>query len=1076
MRKFAGKAASAGLAALSSPLLAVATLAGLFLLTLLGTFHMQDAGLHAAVEKYFSSFLVWQDMPWSMPELPLPGAQALLVLLAVNLVIGGLIRMRWRWRNAGVIVTHLGILVLLVSGLITSWLGDSGMLMVWEGEASSFYADNHETELVIARAEPSGGVREWRVPERDFAAIGSSGDATFSHPEIPFRVRLEGWQEHCFPMAVAAGGAVADAVDGYRLQAAPRPKEGMLFKGCRAVLSGAGLAAERRELLWAAAEGLAPVSTSSGTWGIALRQRRYHLPYAVRLEDFRYGHHGRSRKPSFFESQVTVLDGTGQEERWALIEMNEPLRHGGYVLFQSNWGPQEDADASRHYTVLEIARNPTDHGPLVACIIIAIGLLWHFLMVLGRHLRRLARTVAVPVTLLALTAMVPAATMEAATPAGEIAAAVPEPAAAAVEPELRGAPWPAEALAAFARLPVQDSDGARIEPLHTWASYRLLRFHGKRSLSVQIGSGADARQERLDPIAWLLDLVYFPDQAERYPLFLIEDSSVLDAIGFDHAGRKKRDRYSLHELRPALKKLAEEGARIREIPARQRSAVQEQILRLASNVVDCAVLQRGLAFIGFRLATAEHPELAQLFPDRVAVDVVRILQQRDAVLERIRTLDASVGTAAVDQAFAGIFQAVDQELSRPVLALVPPPQDDPGQDRWRTLDDLYQMVWVERQPTQQFADQFAILQGLVDLHELRQKPDDFRKAAEEVTRRSAGLAEARDQYRWVRAEVFYNRVDWFGKAVYCLGLAVLMTVVLWMVPGSGWIYVLSLLPQFLGLGLAVTGIVSRCLIKSRAPITTLYETILFIGASGMLVLLLLELWTRRRLLGSLCAFFGLGLMIMAVAYEWSEARDTMEPMIAVLDSNFWLSTHVTAINLGYMGGLLAGALGHVLVFAPSLLRGKPSPLMREMSGILYGIIAFGLFFSVVGTILGGVWANFSWGRFWGWDPKENGALLICLWQIGMLHLRLTGKLREWGFALAAQLGNIVIAFSWWHVNLLEIGLHSYGFTSGVDLLVYSFYVMELAVALVALIACPIMRSGGSAVQIPAPVASSQGSD
>ena len=97
----------------------------------------------------------------------------------------------------------------------------------------------------------------------------------------------------------------------------------------------------------------------------------------------------------------------------------------------------------------------------------------------------------------------------------------------------------------------------------------------------------------------------------------------------------------------------------------------------------------------------------------------------------------------------------------------------------------------------------------------------------------------------------------------------------------------------------------------------------------------------------------------------------------------------------------------------------------------YGVLCFALLFSVVGTILGGIWANESWGRFWGWDPKENGALLICLSQLAILHARMGGFLKPFGVAMAAIVAGCVVAFSWWGVNLLGVGLHSYGFTGGI---------------------------------------------
>jgi cytochrome c biogenesis factor len=111
----------------------------------------------------------------------------------------------------------------------------------------------------------------------------------------------------------------------------------------------------------------------------------------------------------------------------------------------------------------------------------------------------------------------------------------------------------------------------------------------------------------------------------------------------------------------------------------------------------------------------------------------------------------------------------------------------------------------------------------------------------------------------------------------------------------------------------------------------------------------------------------------------------------------------------------------------------------------YGTICFATFFSFIGTVLGGLWADDSWGRFWGWDPKENGALMIVLWNALLLHARWGGLARERGLALLAVFGNIVVSWSWFGVNQLGVGLHSYGFTSGVALTLVLFALSQLVV-------------------------------
>ena len=112
-----------------------------------------------------------------------------------------------------------------------------------------------------------------------------------------------------------------------------------------------------------------------------------------------------------------------------------------------------------------------------------------------------------------------------------------------------------------------------------------------------------------------------------------------------------------------------------------------------------------------------------------------------------------------------------------------------------------------------------------------------------------------------------------------------------------------------------------------------------------------------------------------------------------------------------------------------------------------GMVSSKALYRLTGTILGGIWADQSWGRFWGWDPKENGALLIVMWQIMMLHLRITGLVKPMGFALGMILNNIVVILAWFGVNLLNVGLHSYGFASGIAINISLFISFEFITGL-----------------------------
>jgi ABC-type transport system involved in cytochrome c biogenesis permease subunit len=181
-------------------------------------------------------------------------------------------------------------------------------------------------------------------------------------------------------------------------------------------------------------------------------------------------------------------------------------------------------------------------------------------------------------------------------------------------------------------------------------------------------------------------------------------------------------------------------------------------------------------------------------------------------------------------------------------------------------------------------------------------------------------------------------------------------------------------------------------------------------------------------------------VFIANGYETLDMKDTMPSLVAVLDTNFWLATHVTAVTVGYSAGMLAAILASFYLLAKTFgFRREQRSFYSGLGRMVYGVLCFGVIFSTVGTILGGIWANDSWGRFWGWDPKENGALLIVLSQLVILHARMGGYLREHGVCAAAALGGTVVAFSWFGVNLLGVGLHSYGFTQGISTALWTYY-------------------------------------
>ncbi|MCW5550472.1 MAG: cytochrome c biogenesis protein CcsA, partial [Opitutaceae bacterium] len=221
------------------------------------------------------------------------------------------------------------------------------------------------------------------------------------------------------------------------------------------------------------------------------------------------------------------------------------------------------------------------------------------------------------------------------------------------------------------------------------------------------------------------------------------------------------------------------------------------------------------------------------------------------------------------------------------------------------------------------------------------------------------------------------------------------------------------------------GIATRMWLEGRPPVTNLYSSALFVGWGSVGLCLILERIYRNAVGSVAGGLIGFGTLL--IAHHLSLSGDTLEMMQAVLDSNFWLATHVIIITIGYSATYLAGFLALIYVVRGTLTASLDRGTADALSRMVYGIICFATLFSLIGTVLGGIWADQSWGRFWGWDPKENGALIIVLWNAIILHARWGGLVKQRGLMNLTIFGNVVTSWSWFGTNMLGVGLHSYGF-------------------------------------------------
>jgi ABC-type transport system involved in cytochrome c biogenesis permease subunit len=568
---------------------------------------------------------------------------------------------------------------------------------------------------------------------------------------------------------------------------------------------------------------------------------------------------------------------------------------------------------------------------------------------------------------------------------------------------------PADILNAAAAVAVQD--GGRIKPLDTYARFTLLQLSGRTALRTADGGTMHA-------LPWLLECWFDPNTAQSRAVFLIENPEIMEALGLAHGTPRERFPYQvLSRARAILFNLARQYG---SMPVESRTAAQKQTLQLAHNL---------------RLFESLTRTLTALAPDPDQPNALRLSDQ----LER-----AAAGTPLDARAVALRLAAMEEGST---LALLPPNPASTAPETWTTPAALMQQALAGQLPSTR---QIAALRALENLSGTSPLTSSATPHLLQLQRAARDVLAGNRDYAQIPRELFFYRLQPFYWSLVLYILAFVLIALAWLFPPHRYIHALALVLLSAPLALHTTGIVLRCLIRGRPPVTTLYETLLFVTAIAVLVALLLELINRRRVAAGAGAMLGALGLFLAARYEAIDRTDTMPNLIAVLDTNFWLSTHVTTVTIGYAAGLLAGAIAHVYLFGKALgFRQQDHAFYKHLTRMVYGVFCFGLLFATVGTVLGGIWANESWGRFWGWDPKENGALMIVLWGLTVLHARIGGYIRDYGLHMAAVFGGIIVAFSWFGVNLLGIGLHSYGFTSGIHTALTHFYQFEAIVLIIA---------------------------
>ncbi|MCA9130991.1 MAG: cytochrome c biogenesis protein CcsA, partial [Planctomycetales bacterium] len=545
----------------------------------------------------------------------------------------------------------------------------------------------------------------------------------------------------------------------------------------------------------------------------------------------------------------------------------------------------------------------------------------------------------------------------------------------------------------------------------------------------------DENGKKRTPSEWLLGVMAGRDWVKKAEVFRIYPPEVRDI--FDLKPRKGY-RYSYAELEPNLEKFRAEIAPLREKESDEFDHREQKLAQMHGqiNLWDLVALSYQLPPLPSIPADDASEDERNVFFQSL-LDVANLMRQLEkgnppAMLPPPGEATQENMRGAQWQAYGPAFFArLMEQLGMPIAE---------QSTAFFALDDLFKAVRNDDVP--------AINKAVADYREkIAQVP-----IAESSSSRAAAESWLIKFNPTAQGVLIYLIAIVLGFSGFLFRSDVLRRATFWVLVGVFVIHTVA--------------IVSRIYVSGRAPVINLYSSAVFIGWACVLLGIVLEAVYPIGIANLVSGLIGISTLSVA---RFLDTQDTLHVLQAVLDTQFWLSTHVITVTAGYAVTFLAGFIGicalvHRMAtgydsYPPGKRPVESEEFQQIMGRMIYGIVCFAIFFSFIGTVLGGLWADDSWGRFWGWDPKENGALMIVLWNALLLHARWDKQVGQRGFAALAVLGNVVTAWSWFGTNQLGIGLHAYGFTSGALYSLIGFISANLVFVLVSLMVTHAFSAG-----------------
>jgi ABC-type transport system involved in cytochrome c biogenesis permease subunit len=942
---------------LASLRLTVLLLALAMILIFVGTLAQTQLGVWQAVDTYFRSWVALIDLGHVTGGIsrgigiPFPGGLSIAGAMIVNLVAAHIVRFKATRKRVGILVLHAGLILLLLGEFVTGFFADEGLMSIDEGQRSSYLEDIREVEIAVVDTSHPEHDRVVSIPMRMIIQASRSGE-TIRDERLPFAIRVDQWMPNAQLFKLNDPHLATRGI-GLEARAEGIPQVSGVEGGkSDAPASYVTLLRDDRPigtwLLSSMLTDLQRVELGETAYGIALRYARTYLPYEIHLNDFRHDTFTGTSIAKNFSSDVRIIDPERGTDREVRIWMNNPLRYAGRTFYQASYKPDGSG------TVLQVVRNPGWLMPYLACVLVTLGMTWHFLQSITAFLRRRMRDG--PVVIEPGHARAANRKRGVQIVVGLIGMLI------AFSGLLRPVPASDLDTSGFAQLPV--SSGGRIKPMDTAARSMMMVAGGKQRTASEDGD--------ISAVRFLIDLIAKPENITDVPLVRVDHPDVLALIGKtpDQGGR-----IPLGEIEPNWQQIAQQASQSLGIEPKQRDGFQRAVIQLHDRV------NQVLAHAQMRQPYSIPP----LSPDG------QWRPFHDAFLD-----DQASDTPHPSVAYlTTIMNAANQ--------------GDP--EGFEASVDLYTQLLNESMP------------GVM---------------------------------RKMRLEVWFNRASLFTGTTAVYIAAFLCVCGSFMARGgasgsalaerlrsSSWaLLVVAVLVHTLAIGM-------RIYLQERPPVTNLYSSAIFVGWAAALAGIFIERLFRMGIAVLGAATIGAATLI--IAHNLGNDGDTMQMMQAVLDSNFWLATHVITITLGYSATFLAGTIAALYLLGRFMTRAITPERERAMIRMVYGVACFALLLSFVGTVLGGIWADQSWGRFWGWDPKENGAALVVLINAIILHARWGGMIRAKGIAVLAVAGNIVTAWSWFGTNMLGVGLHAYGFMDSAMMWLMIFVISQVALMLSALI-------------------------